>query len=83
MPMSFWLWFLLIIIAVTLVVVVCVHVYIYRCYHYICPKCAKTFKPSTFLRSMFALNGGEYRKVKCPYCSCHDWAKAEKDSAVQ
>ena len=60
-----------------------VHVNLYKNYHYICPQCSKTFKPDSFLSSMFALNGGKRRKVRCPYCHCKGWAKAEKDYKAQ
>ena len=73
--MPVWNWLLILGI---LCVAVGIHVYVYRCYEYVCPKCSKTFKPETFLGSMFALNGGDMRRVRCPYCRCKDWAQAKK-----
>jgi hypothetical protein len=75
MPLWFW-----IVISAAVAAAVGVHIYAYRCYHYVCPKCAKHFKPKSFLHSMFALNAGEYRKVRCSFCHTKDWAKAEKIS---
>jgi len=56
------------------------HYYLYKRYHYICSGCSKAFKPNSFFISMFALNGGNYRRVRCTHCHCKAWAKLEKDS---
>ena len=55
----------------------CFHVF--NNYHYICPKCGKTFKPATFLSSVFAKNMGQKRKIRCTHCNTKDWALAVKD----
>jgi DNA-directed RNA polymerase subunit RPC12/RpoP len=55
------------------------HFYIYKRYHYICPKCAASFKPPTFIRSLTAVNAAQYRKMKCPRCNYVTYMEALKD----
>lgn len=57
-----------------------IHWHVYKRYHYTCSKCQKSFKPATFLGSMFALNGGDQRKMRCPYCNFNGWMEMEKDN---
>lgn len=55
-----------------------IHIYVWRRYHYVCPKCARSFKP-TFLHSLFAVNAAEYRQLTCPHCQAKDYMEALKD----
>jgi len=65
-----------VIIGVSVIVAVVIHYRIYRKYHYKCTKCSGLFKPTTFAQSIFALNAGEERKLKCPQCDKREWASA-------
>lgn len=59
---------------------VAIHYRIHKSYHYICPKCSTTFKPS-FFHSLIAINSGDYRKMRCPACNCNEYMKAYKDKS--
>ena len=75
---------IVLIIAVCLVVgavvfALLIHLNIFRNYHYICQKCSTSYKPDTFLQSLFGLNAVEQRKLKCPNCNKREWAALVKD----
>jgi len=55
------------------------HIYLYKKYHYICPKCSTSFKP-TFWQSFAGINRNERRMLKCPYCNKRQWVTTMKDS---
>lgn len=57
-----------IIIGIIIIAVLAIHYHVYKHYHYVCAKCSTSFTP-TFLRSIFALNGGDTRMMKCPTCN--------------
>lgn len=54
------------------------HWYVWKHYHYICPKCLHSFKP-TFIHSLIAVNAAELRKLKCTNCNAREYMKALKD----
>lgn len=56
-----------------------IHRYVWKHYHYICPKCSHSFKP-TFFHSLIAVNSAELRKMKCPSCNLKEYMKALKDN---
>ena len=56
-----------------------VHLYIYKNYHYICPKCSGSFKPNSFLKSMFGLNLFHKRGLRCTNCNTFVAARTKKD----
>jgi len=56
-----------------------VHLNLFKHYHYVCIKCATSYKPTTFSQSLFGINGGDQRKLKCPKCNKREWANAIKD----
>lgn len=64
---------------VTIASTIVIHMRLYKNYHYICPKCSTSFKPATFWQSVFSLNLGSKRGVKCPTCNRRVLAKVEKD----
>jgi len=66
------------VIGVIIIVVLILHYYVYKHYHYVCSKCSTSFTPS-FWRSVFALNGGDTRMMKCPTCNCVQSVKAVKN----
>ena len=57
------------------------HLRIYKHYHYVCTKCSNSYKPTTFIQSLFGLNGGEQRKLKCPHCNKKEWANMIKNAS--
>ena len=79
--MEYWQIILIIVFAIIagLIIGTGVHYYLYKKYHYICPRCSKRFKPANFFLSMFSMNGGKKRKVRCIYCNTKDWALMVKD----
>jgi len=58
-----------------------VHINLFKHYHYVCVKCRTSYKPNTFLQSIFGLNGGDQRKLKCPNCNKREWANTIKDNS--
>ena len=48
---------------------VTIHLHTYKNYHYICPKCFGSFKPNSFLKSMFGLNLFHKRGLRCTNCN--------------
>jgi DNA-directed RNA polymerase subunit RPC12/RpoP len=56
-----------------------IHWNLYKNYHYICTKCGTHFKPANFRQSLFGINAGEQRGIKCPVCNKIVWATAVKD----
>jgi len=56
------------------------HHYVYKHYHYICSNCGQEFVPKTFANSIFGLNNGEMRKLRCTKCGSHSWARAVKNA---
>ena len=72
---------LAIIIAVIVVIllIVAFHLYFYKNYHYLCPKCSNSFKPSSFLKSMFGLNLLHKRGLRCTKCNTFVTARTKKD----
>lgn len=69
-----------IVVAVAIIVVLVVHLKLYRQYHYVCVQCRTAYKPASFLQSLFGLNGGDQRKLKCPQCNKREWADTVKDA---
>ena len=67
---------------VVVIIVVCLaiasHMHLNKNYHYICKECSTSFKPETFLQSMFALNFFQKRKLRCPNCQKRVWANVVK-----
>ncbi|MDR2698216.1 MAG: hypothetical protein LBB30_00865 [Candidatus Methanoplasma sp.] len=59
---------------------IAVHVRIWRTYHYICPACSTSFKP-TFTRSFAAVNCFELRGMTCTKCGRYDMMEALKDKS--
>ena len=74
----FW-WF---IVAGVIILGLAIHYLVYKTYHYICPKCSTSFKP-TFFHSLIAINSADYRKMRCPTCNCIEYMKALKDNSKQ
>ena len=67
------------IVIAAIMIAVAIHLYIYKNYHYICPKCSNTFKPNSFLKSMFGLNLFHKRGLRCTNCNTFVSARMEKD----
>lgn len=65
-------------VAVAIIAALLLHLYVWKRYHYICPKCQCSFKP-TFLHSLIAINAVEDRKLRCPNCNSAEYMKALKD----
>lgn len=65
-------------VEIIIISVLIIHYRVYKQYHYVCSKCSTSFKP-TFLRSIFAFNGGDTRMMKCPTCNHIESVKAVKD----
>lgn len=59
-----------------------IHLYVWKHYHYICPKCFHSFKP-TFIHSLIAVNAAELRKLKCPNCKSKEYMKALKNQKIR
>ena len=68
-----------ILVILAIVFVVSVHWYLYKNYHYLCPKCSNTFKPNTFLKSMFGLNLFHKRGLRCTKCDTFVSARTKRD----
>ena len=69
-----------ILITVGIVIVAVVfHMWLYRNYHYVCPKCYNTFKPKSFLKSMFGLNLFHKRGLRCTKCNTFVAARTKRD----
>ena len=69
----------IILIGGIIALVLTVHLRIYKHFHYVCLKCSNSYKPTTFLESLFGFNGWDKRKLKCPYCNKREWAEMKKD----
>ncbi|MCL1811251.1 MAG: hypothetical protein FWG41_03415 [Methanomassiliicoccaceae archaeon] len=65
-------------VLLTVPFVLLIHLHIWKTYHYICPQCSTSFKP-TFAKSLTAMNFGEQRVVGCPKCGHYGLTKALKD----
>ena len=61
---------------------VAIHLYCYKNYHYLCPKCSNSFKPNSFLKSMFGLNLIHKRGLRCTKCNTFVAALTKKDSST-
>ena len=66
------------IVIVAVCLAIALHMYLYKNYHYICKECSTSFKPDTFLQSMFGFNFFKQRKLKCPNCKIRVWANVVK-----
>lgn len=53
--------------AILIAATACHYYVVYKRFHYICNKCSTSFTP-TFIRSLFGINGGSTRMLKCPVC---------------
>ena len=76
--MSDYFWW--IIVVVVIILGLAIHYRVYKTYHYICPKCLTSFKP-TFFQSLIAINSADYRKMRCPTCKSKEYLKALKDNS--
>lgn len=59
-------------------VLVLIHLYIRKHYHYACPCCNETFKPTTFLNSVGIINVAN-RWLVCPHCGKKSYMELLKD----
>ena len=71
------------VVIAVLLAAVAVHLYLYRNYHYLCPKCSSSFKPNSFLKSMFGLNFFHKRGLRCTKCNAFVTARTKKDKNTQ
>ena len=55
-------------LVVGIVVAIAIHLWRYRNFHYHCPNCSNTFKPSSFLKSFLGLNLLNKRGLRCTKC---------------
>ena len=62
-----------------LLAAVAFHLYLYKNYHYLCPKCSNSFKPNSFLKSMFGINLFHKRRLRCTNCNTFVTARTKKD----
>lgn len=66
------------IIIIGLAIALIVHLHVWKVYHYDCPVCSTSFKP-TFMRSLAAINCFEERKMRCPGCGSYMFMTALRD----
>jgi len=65
--------------AISLAVATAVHWRVYKKYHYVCHACGENFKPDSFAKSMFALNMGPERRIRCTKCGVTGLNLAQPD----
>jgi len=54
--------------AISMAIATAVHWRVYKKYYYLCHACGEKFRPASFAESMFALNMGQERRVRCTHC---------------